>query len=81
MASDFAATFAAAERLVGRDVIIRDDPCFGRAGRVKRVIPDETFGFLVLVDLYKPGKRGEFLDRPGIGARTYWQPGKIEVGR
>lgn len=75
-------SFAEASRKVGSHAIIRDDPYFGRRGLVKRVIADESHGFLVLVLLFKTYRvRGnwELLDRPPPDARKYWQPGRVEL--
>lgn len=75
-------TYAEAVRRIGHDAVIRDDPYFGRRGRVKRVIPDEAHGFLVLVLVYRTKRfvcePWVELDRPPPDARKYWQPGKVE---
>lgn len=73
---------AEARTLVGRDAILREDPYFGRRGRIKEVVPDPEYGFLVLLIIYKrdrtPGIGWEVLDKPGALGRAYWPPGKVE---
>lgn len=75
-------SLAEARHLVGRDAIVREDPMFGRRGRIAEVLPDGG-GYLVLVMIYKRTKdrAGRFvpMDKPPPDARRYWLPGKVEL--
>jgi hypothetical protein len=71
-------TFAAATRWIGRDVIVRDDPNFGKRGRIVKVIADADHGFLAAIAIYR-WERGAWVMPIERGPARFLRPGRIEL--
>ncbi len=63
---------------IGRDVIVRDDPNFGKRGRIVKVIADPEHGFLAAVAVYR-WERGAWVIPTERGPAHLLRPGRMEI--
>jgi hypothetical protein len=71
-------TIEEARRRIGRDVIVRDDPNFGKRGRIVKVIADADHVFLAAVAVYR-WERGAWVMPIERGPARFLKPGRIEL--